>query len=444
MIVPSRTWFAVAAGLALVAPLAFVWQPAALLLLGLDAAWLAALAVDAWRGAGRRTEQVAVERDAPPAFSAGRALPVRYRWTNRGADRVELRVRETLPSAFVALGGAVAGGERRLLIAAGAVVHEDLSVRPVRRGHAREGTLHLRVRSPWGLAWHQSQRALPWQATVFPSLQDVALRALPTQAMRRRESGLRNVRRLGEGRVFESLREWVPGDDTRAIDWKASARRGKPMARQFEDERRQYVLIAIDAGRMLTAESEGRPRLEAVIDAALQLAYAAMEHDDNVGLLVFADTVQAFVAPARGRRAMRQVLEALAAVEGRLVEPDYPAAFAWLAARNRKRALTVVFTDVIDRTASDALVAQVGSLRPRHLPLAVTLRHPEIDRLATTRVATVAAAFERAAAEELLQARESALADMRSRGVLVLDVPPASAARAVVDQYTLLKRRGSL
>jgi uncharacterized protein (DUF58 family) len=127
-----------------------------------------------------------------------------------------------------------------------------------------------------------------------------------------------------------------------------------------------------------------------------------------------------------------------------LLEPNYPAAFAYLAARNRKRALTVLFTDVIDRTASDALVAQAGSLRPRHVPLAVALRNPELEELASTRPATVASAFERAAAEELLQAREEALSDMRRRGVLILDVPPGGAAKAVVDQYNLLKRRGAL
>ena len=137
-------------------------------------------------------------------------------------------------------------------------------------------------------------------------------------------------------------------------------------------------------------------------------------------------------------------LDALATVRGTLVEPDYPAAFAFLAQRNRKRALTVVFTDVIDRTASEALVAQVGSLRPRHVPLAVALRDPALDALATARPGTVQGAYERAAAEELLQSREAALADMRSRGVLVLDVPPAGAAEAVVAQYNLLKRRGAL
>ena len=115
---------------------------------------------------------------------------------------------------------------------------------------------------------------------------------------------------------------------------------------------------------------------------------------------------------------------------------------AWnAAARNRKRALTVLFTDVIDRTASDALVAQAGNLRPRHVPLAVTLRDPALERLATARPVRIDNAFQRAAAEELLEAREAALAELRSHGVMVLDVLPDGAARAVVEQYERLKRR---
>ena len=440
MIVPTTRWFVVAALLGVVAPLTLWWPGAATLLILVDLVWVAALIIDAFRVAGIDAAEVSVTRDAPPAFSLGREFPVSYRWKNALGSRVRLRVIEAFPAPF----GAGLDSERVLDLAPGAVAYEQFALRPVARGKALSGMLHLRLLSPWGLAWRQLKRDLPWQSTVFPSLQKASLRSLPTQAQRRREAGLRNVRRLGEGRIFESLREWVPGDDTRTIDWKATAKRGKPMARQYEDERRQHVLIVIDAGRLLTADVAGRPRLEAVIDAALQLAHAAVENDDNVGLMVFADDVQHYVAPARGRRALRQILDALSTVQGRLTEPNYPAAFAYLATRNRKRALTVVFTDVIDRTASDALVSHVGSLRPRHLPLAVALRNPELEQLATTRPPTVAAAFERAAAEELLQAREEALADMRSRGVLILDVPPGGAAKAVVDQYTLLKRRAMI
>jgi uncharacterized protein (DUF58 family) len=138
------------------------------------------------------------------------------------------------------------------------------------------------------------------------------------------------------------------------------------------------------------------------------------------------------------------VLDGLARAEGRLAESDYPGAFRYLAAHNRKRALTVLFTDVIDRTASEALVAHAATLRPRHLPLAVTLRDPALEALAAARPAAAAGAFERAAAEELLGAREAALAEMRGRGVMVLDVVPAGAGEAVVARYHQLKRRGLL
>ena len=434
---PSRRWLAAGAGLALLGLAGLAWPGALGLLLALDALWVAALAVDAAAAAG--TFPIQVERSAPPAFSVGRAFPVRYRWRHGKRRRLTVLVQEALPAPL-----GLATGVRRLILRPGVATDEELSMRPVARGRGAGGRMTLRVLGPLGLAWWQRRLELPWEVVVFPSLVGASLRALPPQARRRRQAGLRNVRRRGEGRLFEGLREWVPGDDTRIIDWKATARRGKPIARQYEDERREHVIIVIDAGRQLTAEVDGLPRLDAVIDAAVRLAHAAVEHDDNVGVMVFADEIESFVPPARGRRGLRGVLEALAAAEARLVEPDYPAAFRYLAIRNRRRALTVFFTDVIDRTASESVVGQVATLRGRHVPLAVTLRDPALERLASERPVNEQRAFERAAAEELLLAREEALGEMRRRGILVLDVLPRAAADAVVERYHQLKRRGVL
>ena len=150
------------------------------------------------------------------------------------------------------------------------------------------------------------------------------------------------------------------------------------------------------------------------------------------------------VAPQRGRRGVRRVRGVLAEAAPALVEPDYPAAFRHLAVHNRKRALTVVFTDAIDRLASEALVTNVGSLRPRHLPLVVTLRNPALDAVAAMRPEVAADAYRKAAAEALLGARAEALARMRQAGAVVLDVEPARASGAVVERYLQLKRRGRL
>jgi uncharacterized protein (DUF58 family) len=436
VILPAKRWYLGALALAAIAPLALLTPVAALVLFGADVLWVLGFVLDAGLVAREDLATWPVRREAPPAFSVGRPLPVGYRWQNPASRRVVLRVREEVPLLLRA-----AAEERTMVLPPRGSLAETVVMTPVRRGKGTAGRLHLRVLGPLGLCWRQGRRELPWPVSVYPDLKGATLRALPSQAQRRREAGFRNLRRIGEGRMFESLKEWVPGEDTRSIDWKATGRRGKLMVRQYEVERRQPVVIVVDAGRMLTAEIDGRPRLEYAIEGALELAHAAAAHDDNVGLLVFADRILASVPPTRGRRALRLVMDALAGVEGRLVEPDYPGAFGFLAARNRKRALTVCFTDLIDRTASEALLAQAASLRPRHLPLVVTLRDPSLERLAAARPATLASAFERAAAEELLMARSAALAELRAGGVLVVDVSPDQAARAAVQQYERLKRR---
>jgi len=385
-------------------------------------------------------QTVVVNREPLTALSVGRTGEVVYRWTNPSSRPARLHVREVRPDI---LGGLQA--PRALAIPPRAAVREPVPVVPLRRGRETgAGGFVIDSMGPLGLGRHRVRQPLPWDVVVYPPLVSVRLRASVADA-RRRDAGMKPIRRLGEGRLFESLREWVPGDDLRHIDWKATARRAKVITRQYEAERRQQVLLVLDTGRLMTADvAAGVARLDFAVQAALELAYAAAQHDDNVGIMTFADGVQHFVAPERGRAGVRRVMDVLAEVQPKLVEPDYPGAFRYLAARNRKRALTVLFTDVIDRFASDALVANVATLRPRHLPLAVTLRNPELDAAAMQRPATPRDAFRKAAAEELLHAREEALGHMRRAGVLVIDVTPERAAQAVVAKYLDLKRRGTL
>jgi uncharacterized protein (DUF58 family) len=432
----------IGAGLAMIGVLGY-WRPWALdaMLMG-DLAltsliWLdAALALPV--GAAPAPAAVTVLRDPPAALSVGHAGEVAYRWVNVSRRPARLIVREIRPEI---LGGPQP--PRRLRLPGQSTIRDTVAVLPQRRGREATGAFFIDSVGPLGLGRRRLRFDLPWEVIVYPPLVSVRLRASVAEALRR-EAGMKPVRRLGEGRLFESLREWVPGDDLRHIDWKATARRAKVITRQYEAERRQQVLLVMDTGRLMTADVAGVARLDFAVQAALELAYAAAQHDDNVGIMTFADGVQHFVTPERGRTGVRRVLDVLAQVQPKLVEPDYPGAFRYLAARNRKRALTVLFTDVVDRFASDALVANVATLRPRHLPLAVTLRNPEVDAAATMRPETSRDAFRKAAAEELLHAREEALGHMRRAGVLVIDVTPERAAQAVVAKYLDLKRRGTL
>jgi len=437
VILPTRRALALFASITSVALLGYVWVQALDVLVGLDLVLLLAVILDARLAPGGK--QVAVAYDGATTFSVGRATIVSYGWRNTGPRAARLEVREMRP--------AVVGGVqpvRGITVPAAGRKRETLSVMPVARGREASGWCAIRSRGPLGLGLKQWRTSTSWEVTVYPSLPASRLKASIAEAVRRREVGLRPLRQLGEGRQFESLRAYVSGDDPRHVDWKASARRRTLIVRQFEEERRQQVLLVVDAGRLLTAEVEGEPRMEHVIRAALWLAFAANHHDDNVGVMVFDSEVRHYVMPQRGRRGLQQVLDVLAIVQPTLVESDYPAAFRHLAVRNRKRALTVLFTDVIDRLASEALLANVASLRSRHLPLVVTLRHPDLDATATRRPTTTTDAFRKAAAEELLGEREDALSDMRRSGAIVLDVPPRLASRAVVDSYLELKRRGRL
>jgi len=427
----------VAAVLALLGALGY-WVPWALdAMLIADAALILLIWLDATLAVGAGVHP---EREPLPALSVGHTGQVAYRWANSSRRRARLRVREIRPDI---LGGTQP--TRAVTVPASAVMREDVPVVPSRRGRESGGGFVLDSLGPLGLGRRRLRIPLPWDVVVYPPLVSMRLRASVADALRRRDVGTKAIRQLGEGRLFESLREWRPGDDLRHIDWKATARRRKVITRQYEAERRQQVLLVLDTGRLMTADvAAGVARFEFAVQACLELAYAAAQHDDNVGIMTFADGVQHFVAPERGRAGMRRVLDVLAVVQPKLVEPDYPGAFRYLAARNRKRALTVLFTDVIDRFASDALVANVASLRPRHLPLAVTLRNPELDAVAALRPTTLRDAFRKAAAEELLHARDEALGHMRRAGVLVIDVTPERAAQAVVRKYLDLKRRGTL
>jgi uncharacterized protein (DUF58 family) len=441
----TRRALIVAAALAPVGVLGF-WAPWALdAMLIADATLVGLVWLDAALAVPLGQDGLSVWREPLPALSVGHAGEVAYRWSNGARRGAKLRVREIRPDL---LGGVQL--PRTIAVPAHGDRRETLSVIPLQRGREASGGFVLDSIGPLGVGRRRARIDLPWEVVVYPPLVSMRLRASVAQALRRREAGMKPIRQLGEGRSFESLREWVPGDDLRHIDWKATARRRKVITRQYEAERRQQVLLVLDTGRLMTADIAGVARLDFAVQAALELAYAAAQHDDNVGIMTFADGVQHFVAPERGRLGMRRVLDVLAVVQPKLVEPDYPGAFRYLAARNRKRALTVLFSDVIDRFASDALVANVASLRPRHLPLAVTLRNPELDAVATLRppsspqAQALRGAFRKAAAEELLHAREEALAHMRRAGVLVIDVTPERAAQAVVTKYLDLKRRGTL
>jgi uncharacterized protein (DUF58 family) len=396
---------------------------------------LAAAALDAARA---RRSRVRVTRRVPPRLALGAEQEIEV-WVESAMERaVTLRLTDDVPPGLERIGADTLAaeipprGRQRLAY----------RVRAQERGEHTLGDLHLRILGPLGLVWWQRREPRADRVQVQPGVREVGRYRRLAQHRRLREAGLRTVRERGEGTAFESLRDYIPGDDPRRIDWKATARRSTTIVRQFEAERSQNVMLMIDAGRLMTERLGERERLDHALSAALLLADVAALHGDRVGTFVFADRVQQFLPPSRAP--ISRLAEAFARVEARMVEPDYPAAFTYLARTLRRRSLLVLFCDVLDTRVSAALLAHLGAATRRHLPLVVALRNPALEAAAERAPESEADVFARTAAEELLQARAHALMVMQRAGILVADVRPHDVIATVVNRYLEVKQRGLL
>jgi uncharacterized protein (DUF58 family) len=256
--------------------------------------------------------------------------------------------------------------------------------------------------------------------------------------------GVRTVRRGGGGGEFEQLREYVSGDSLREIDWKATAKRNRPVTRVHGQEQSQTVLIALDAGRMMATKLDELAKLDHAIHAALLLAYVALRSGDKVGVVVFADDVLTFVPPNRGRNQYRRILEALATVEASPSYVDFRRLSAFVRARVPRRALLVVFSDLLDDSQALPLAEQAAALRAKHLPLCVTMNDPVADALAFAPATTAQDVYRRAAAAALLEDRDAIRVHLRKSGVGLVEAPAAELAVATVNRYLDIKSRHAL
>lgn len=313
------------------------------------------------------------------------------------------------------------------------------------RGRAPLGPVGARARTALGLVSARFLFGGDDAIMVVPSLSGVRKFRMLAMQHRLETAGVRSLHRRGEGFSFANLREYAVGDDPRRIDWKATARRAQLITREYTVERSQTVITLIDAGRSMTQVAAGRSRFEHALSAALILTDIAANAGDRVGSLVFDDEIRAYVAARPGRGALQAIRDAYVPLEATSREPDYAGAFRFLAAHQRKRALVVFITDVIDPRASQALIAHVSRSAARHLAVVVALRNDAIFAAALPRaVGGASALYESAAAEELIVAREEALTRMRRAGVSVIDVSPQLMTASVINRYLEIKSRGAL
>src|SRR5881628_3729821 len=337
--------------------------------------------------------RIAVERVADPQLSIGVSNRVTLRVTNPFARPLRLLLVDSVPVSFDV--------DRRrspLTVApreSGEIVY---AARPHHRGTFSFGDIHLRLRGPLDLIERQGRVAATAPANVYPDLHEIRRYEVTMRRGLAYDAGQRRARIPGAGTIFERLREYTPDDDPRSISWAATARRGRPITVEYETERQQRIQILLDAGRMMSSTLAGLTKLDHAVNTALMLSYVAIAKGDEVGLLAYADSIVSYAPPRRGKGQFRRITEELQRLEPTLTEPDHRGAFQFLRQRSGRRALVVLFTDLIDEVASKNLVAAVADLAGNNLVLCVTLADPLVGALAVATPRTSTELYEKVVA----------------------------------------------
>jgi uncharacterized protein (DUF58 family) len=363
---------------------------------------------------------------------------------NSGRVPVHARIVDETPATLQ-----LTPSEVELGVPAGASAESQYPILPSQRGDANLNRIYVRYQSPLRIAERWAVASAPQTVTVFPNLDEAKQHTLYLIRSRQVELEKRRRRQRGQGREFDSLREYREGDELRDISWTATARRNRLVTRVFQIERSQAVWIVLDAGRLLRAKvaEPGRipiSKLDYAANAALSLAQIAMHCGDRVGLLAYGRNIQQNLNAGRGPHQMRAIVEALAHVRGEAGEADHGRAVHTLLGEQKRRSLIVWITDFAETATTPEVLEFAMHMANRHLIVFAAMGQPDLNALAAATPQTTGDMYRHVAALEIADRRSALLGALRQRGVLVLELMPGMLASSLVNQYMDVKERGLL
>lgn len=350
------------------------------------------------------------------------------------------------PAAKVAVEADVSGevlrpAAREVALVPGVPETAAIPLLPRRRGTLLLERVRLRWTGPLGLVERRAAEPVGASVSVVPDVRPVRSAALRFFTSRAYLAGLRTERYVGDGSEFDSLREYQPGLDPRAIDWKATARHRRLLSRDFRAERDRRVVVAFDTGRLMREPLDGLPRLDHAIHAGLLLAYVALRSGDRVGLYAFDERPRAYVEPDTGADAFPRLRAATAALEYSTGETNYTLGLTSLQARLKRRALIVVLTDFVDSVTAELLVDNLSRLRRRHLVVLVALRDPGLEALAAAEPWSLADLHRSVVGGDLLRERDVVMKRLSRLAVRTVDARPSEVSAGLLNRYLDIRRR---
>lgn len=405
---------------------------------------IALIAVDIALAASTRALKIA--RSGDTSARLGQPVDAVVNIRNEGGRRFRGMVRDAWPPS--------ACGDPRVHtvdVAPGGSAAVVTRLSPLRRGDLHSYLFTTRSIGPLGLSGRQRSHSAPGSIRILPPF--LSRKHLPSRLARLREiDGLLPVLIRGQGTEFDSLREYVVGDDVRSIDWRATARRADVVVRTWRPERDRRVVIVLDTGRTSAGrvgvdptalDPSGWPRLDWSLDAALLLAALASRAGDHVDFLAHDRMTRAAVFGASRTELLAQLVTAMAPLDPALIESDSTAMVAAVQRRVRRRALVVLLTDLNASALDEGLLPVLPQLSARHRVIVASVADPRVDLLAAGR-ADAAQIYDAAAAERSRNDRQAIAYRLRHKGVEVVDASPEDLAPALADRYLAMKASGLL
>ncbi|MGA5038582.1 DUF58 domain-containing protein [Streptomyces capoamus] len=383
-----------------------------------------------------------LDRSGDTSTRLGDTADVTLTLTNPSRRLLRAQVRDAWPPSSWQPGTETEASRHRLTVPAGERRRVTTRLHPTRRGDRRSDRVTIRSYGPLGLFSRQGTHKVPWTVRVLPPF--TSRRHLPSKLARLRDlDGRTSVLTRGEGTEFDSLREYIPGDDTRSIDWRATARQSAVAVRTWRPERDRHILLVLDTGRTSAGRVGDAPRLDASMDAALLLAALASRAGDRVALLAYDRRVRALVQGRSAGDVLPSLVTAMATLEPELLETDARGLTAAALRTAPRRSLIVLLTTLDSAPVEQGLLPVLPQLTQRHTVLVASVADPHIARMAKSR-GTAEAVYEAAAAAQAQSERRRTADQLRRHGVTVVDASPEELAPTLADAYLALKAAGRL
>ncbi|WP_223881134.1 DUF58 domain-containing protein [Nesterenkonia ebinurensis] len=386
--------------------------------------------------------RVRVVRDEPPPVRAGQSIRVTTQLENRGGRRLTGWAKD----GWQPTAGA-ADPLQKIHIEAGRSTLMQVQLTPTRHGELSSQHITIRSLGPLGLAGRQVVHRVPQTLQVLPEF--ASRKHLPSKLRRLRElDGATAVQIRGAGTEFDSLRDYVRGDDVRSIDWRATARRQDAagqhlVVRTWRPERDRRVILCLDASRTSAARIGDEPRLDAALETSLLLGALAAHAGDRVDFLAFAREVLATASSSERGRFLNVLSTAASRVQPALVEADFSQLPGEIAAITTHKSLVVILTAVDSPSLHEGLLPVLPALTEKHRVVVAAVRNPELVARAAARQ-TVSQVYAAAAAERAMIEGEAVAAELGAMGVEVVQAEPEALPGALADTYIRLKATGKL